>query len=211
MWAWLTGAGVCSICSCSQRRGLVPSKSAGVTIWNDSLPPWTIPPGSETIRVLMNSLLSTLPILLPVAVAWVEKQEVILLERGVPLTEAQVADARRVGVKEPDRIRRVEVEALPQPENEDVMFVAKHIGFFSSCSVSLALGYAICHVPSHRADRLQLVHELVHVSQYERMGGIKGFLSVYLRECIDPGYPFGALEQEAILIARDVCRQAKQA
>ena len=159
----------------------------------------------------MNSLLTTLPILLPVAVAWVEKQEVILLERGVPLNEAQVADAKRVGVKEPGRIRLVQVDTLPQPENEDVMFVAKHIGFFSSRSISLALGYAICLLPETWTNRPQLVHEFVHISQYERMGGIRPFLSVYLRECIDPGYPFGALEQEAILVAKDICRQAKQA
>ena len=159
----------------------------------------------------MNSLLTTLPILLPVAVAWVEKQEVLLLERGVPLNDTQVADAKRVGVKEPGRIRLVPVDALPQPENEDVMFVAQHIGFFGNRSVSLALGYAICLLPEAWTERTQLMHELVHISQYERMGGIRPFLSVYLRECIDPGYPFGALEQEAILVAKDICRQAKQA
>jgi hypothetical protein len=157
----------------------------------------------------MNSLLSTLPILLPVAVAWVEKQEVILLERGTPLTEGQITDAVRAGVKAPEKIRLVLVDTLPQPANEDVMFVAKHIGFFSPRSVSLALGYGICVLHDHCDDRHQLIHEFVHVSQYERMGGIKPFLSVYLRECIDPGYPFGALEQEALLISSDICKPAK--
>jgi hypothetical protein len=133
----------------------------------------------------MNSFLtSSLPLLLPVAAVWVEKQELIIGERGTPLTESELADARRAGVASPEKIRVVRVEALPQPEDEDVMFVAKRIGFF-------------------------LVHECVHVGQYERMGGIRPFLNVYLRECIDPGYPFGALEREAILVSNDICKPPK--
>jgi hypothetical protein len=46
-------------------------------------------------------------------------------------------------------------------------------------------------------DRRLLVHELVHVAQYERLGGFRAFLRQYLQECITPGYPFGELEQEA--------------
>jgi hypothetical protein len=159
----------------------------------------------------MNSLLTSLPILLPMATAWVEKQEADLLERGVPLNEAQMADAERVGVKEPGRIRLVQVETLPQPENEEILFVAKQMGFYSPHSFALTLGHAICLKPSHWTDRLQLVHEFVHITQIERMGGIRPYLSVYLRECIDPGHPFGAMEQEAILLAKDICRQAKHA
>jgi len=158
----------------------------------------------------MNSLLSTLPVLLPVAVAWVEKQEVILLERGVPLNDVQRADAKRVGVKEPERVRLVPVDTLPQPDNDDIMFLARHMGFFSPRSVALTLGYATCLLPQSWNDRAVLVHELVHIAQHERMGGIRPFLNIYLRECIDPGNPFGGLEQEAILVSKDICRQAKQ-
>jgi hypothetical protein len=43
----------------------------------------------------MNSLLTTLPLLLPVAADWVEKQEKLILEQGTALTEDQLADARR--------------------------------------------------------------------------------------------------------------------
>lgn len=41
------------------------------------------------------------------------------------------------------------------------------------------------------------MHELAHVVQYERLGGFHGFLKLYLQECINPGYPFGELEQDA--------------
>jgi hypothetical protein len=157
----------------------------------------------------MNSFLSSLPILLPVVVAWVEKQEVILCERGVPLNEAQLADARRAGVTTPEKIRLVRVESLPHPENEDVMFVARRIGFFTPRSAGLTLGYAICIMHDLWDDRHLIVHECVHAGQYERMGGAKPFLTIYLRECIDPGYPFGALEQEAIIVSADICKPPK--
>ncbi len=155
----------------------------------------------------MNSFLSTLPILLPVAYAWAEKQEIILQERGSPLKEEQIADARRAGVVAPEKIRITYAEALPHPENDDVLFTAKRVGLFASHSVSLTIGHGICLTHGHWDNRLTFVHECVHVSQYERLGGVRPFLNVYLRECIDPGYPFGRLEQEAIHIARDICRQ----
>ena len=154
----------------------------------------------------MNSFLTTLPLLLPIAGAWAEKEELILLERGAPLSEAQLADARRAGVAQPGKIRVLLVETLPQPEDEDMMFVAKRIGLFGPQSVGLTLGHGICLRHGYWKDRLTLVHECVHVCQYERLGGIRPFLGVYLRECIDPGYPFGRLEQEAILRARDICK-----
>jgi hypothetical protein len=154
----------------------------------------------------MNSLLTTLPLLLPVAADWVEKQEKLILEQGTALTEDQLADARRAGVLHPEKIRVIRVEVLPEPEHDEIMFVAKRIGFFSAKSVSLTMGYGVCLGRSSWDDRLVLVHEFVHVSQYEKLGGIRPFLSVYLRECIDPGYPFGRLEQEALLVSKELCK-----
>lgn len=155
----------------------------------------------------MNSLLSTLPVLLPVAYAFAEKEELIILEDGAPLTPEEMADARRAGVVHPEKIRVVRVETLPQPENEDVLFIAKRVGLYSPRSAGLAIGYGICLRHGFWDNREALVHECVHVAQYERFHGIRPFLNDYLRECIDPGYPLGRLEQEAILVARDICKQ----
>ena len=154
----------------------------------------------------MNSLLTSLQVFLPIAYAWAEKQETIILLEGIPLSESQLADARKAGVLHPEKIRVVRVETLPQPENEDAMFVAKHIGLFSEKSVALTMGYGICIRHDFWEKRPVLVHECVHVAQYERLNGIRPFLSAYLRECVEPGYPFGRLEQEAILVARDICK-----
>jgi hypothetical protein len=154
----------------------------------------------------MNSLLTSLPLVLPIAHAWAEKQEIIILEKGTPLNEEQMADARRAGVAHPEKIRVLQVEALPHPENEDLMFLARQMGLFRSEASGLAVGYGICLPPSVWNDRYRLVHECVHVGQYERMKGIRPFLKEYLRECIDPGYPFGHFEQEAIFVAKDICK-----
>ena len=154
----------------------------------------------------MNSLLTSLQVLLPVAYAWAEKQELILLEHGTALDEVQLADARRAGVVQPEKIRVIRVDTLPHPGNEDVMFIAKHIGLFSPRSVGITIGYGICLRHGFWEDRAVLVHECVHVAQYEKLNGIRPFLAAYLRECVDPGYPFGRLEQEAILIAREICK-----
>jgi hypothetical protein len=157
----------------------------------------------------MNSLTTTLPLLLPVACAWVEKQELIVLEQGTPLNECQLTDARLAGVENPEKIRVLRCETLPQPEDDDVIFAAKQVGLFSARSAAITVGHGICLRHGFWDDRAVLVHECVHVSQYEKMGGIRPFLATYLRECIDPGYPFGRLEQEAIHIAKDICKPSE--
>ncbi len=155
----------------------------------------------------MKSYITSLPVLLPVVCAWAEKLEAEVLAQGAPLTEGELEDARATGVAQPEKIRVVRVETLPQPDNEELMFIARQIGLYSTRSASLSFGHAIILIRSAWEDHYQLVHECVHVSQYERKGGIRPFLHDYLRECFDPGYPFGSLEKEAVFVARHVCHQ----
>jgi hypothetical protein len=52
-----------------------------------------------------------------------------------------------------------------------------------------------------------IAHELAHVMQYERFGGIDVFLKEYIKEvAFPPGYPHGPLEREAAQIADRICR-----
>ena len=156
----------------------------------------------------MKSLLSSLPLILPIAQDWAEKQELIVLKEGQPLTESETADARRAGVAHPEKIRVARTESLPRLESAELMFLAKQMGLYGSETSGLTMGYAICLPKAVWQDRYRLVHECVHVSQYEKLKGIGPFLSAYLRECIDPGYPFGQMEQEAILVAKNICKPA---
>ncbi len=154
----------------------------------------------------MKSFLNSLPLIIPLAAAWCEKEEALMLKEGSILDESQTADARRAGVVHPDKIRVQQVEKLPEVDHADILFIAKQVGLFSAKSPGLALGYGICLRLDAWNDRYAFVHQCVHVAQYERYGNIRAFLTDYIRECIDPGYPFGKLEQEAIIIAKDICK-----
>ena len=57
---------------------------------------------------------------LPLASAWVLKQERFILENGVPLTDVQLADAKLVGVAKPERVRLLRVEQIPLPEHPEL-------------------------------------------------------------------------------------------
>jgi hypothetical protein len=91
----------------------------------------------------MNSLLNLLPSLLPYAYAYAEKHQNLILKEGIPLTAEEVADARRAGVRDPEKIRRLCVATIPEPDNDEVLFAAKRSGLFQNGSSGLTIGYGI--------------------------------------------------------------------
>ena len=58
-------------------------------------------------------------------------------------------------------------------------------------------GYAILLKPEFANSRRLISHELVHVAQYERLGGIAPYARQYLVEMLALGYSRAPLEQEA--------------
>lgn len=144
--------------------------------------------------------------LLPLAAAWAAEQESIIFQSGVPLTEPQLADARRVGVLSSDRVRLLRVRQIPVPKHPALAAAAAATGLISSSTGGLTLRYGIFVRTDCWGQRLLVAHELVHVTQYERLGGFEAFLRPYLTECITPpGYPNGPMEQEAIAKSEDLC------
>jgi hypothetical protein len=134
--------------------------------------------------------------LIPFACAWAERQESSILKTGAPLSPTQADTARSLGILYPDRIRLRAVTRVP-PLNWLLRCIGDRLGLISSETIGMALRYGIFIREDHWGDRRLLVHELAHVAQYERMGGFRRFLTQYLQECINPGYPFGELELEA--------------
>ena len=55
--------------------------------------------------------------LLPLACAWAEEQEHIILRDGVALSHIQIADAERAGVAQPGRVRLLKIAGIPIPEH----------------------------------------------------------------------------------------------
>jgi hypothetical protein len=135
--------------------------------------------------------------LLPLACRWVEEQERGILRDGLPLNPEQLEIARKVGIRELGRIRLLEVDEVPEPEDPLLQAAAEAAGLISLLTSGLTARYGIFIRSDYWGNRQLLAHELAHVAQYERLGGIEPFLRRYLTECLNAGYPNGELEQEA--------------
>lgn len=144
-------------------------------------------------------------LLLPLASAWAEEQERAILQAGVTLTERQTVDAKRIGVRQPARVRLLQVPEIPVPSHPALAAAAEATHLISPLTIGLTLRYGIFIRADSWNQRRLVVHELAHTMQYERLGGIEAFLRQYLHECITIGYPEAPMEQEARRIEREVC------
>jgi hypothetical protein len=143
--------------------------------------------------------------LLPLAADWAAEQEARILRDGVPLSNQEIIDAKAAGVKEPERIRLLQVDSIPSPTHPMLKAAYGAINLLTSAPRGLTLHYGIFVRSDCRQDRNLLVHELVHASQYERLGGIFPFLRKYLLECFTIGYRKAPLEEEATTVADQIC------
>ncbi len=151
-----------------------------------------------------EAIVSQFDFLLPLAASWAHKQEQRMLQVGVPLSEEELADARAIGVAEPQRVRLLRLDQVPVPSHPMLKAAAAAIHFLTPATRGLALRYGIFVRSDCWRERALIAHELVHVAQYERLGGMLPFLRQYLLQCLTVGYPEAPLEQEAILVAQKI-------
>lgn len=90
-----------------------------------------------------ESLSARLPVLLPRVIAWAMGESQRILGSGQPLSAQGVAIARAVGVGNPERIRVLEVPAIPPPEDPDLQQMAQEQNLFGPHTTGLTLGYGI--------------------------------------------------------------------
>ena len=152
-----------------------------------------------------ESVLSQFEMVLPLAATWATEQEQKISRDGVPLSEKETGNARAIGVQSPDRVRLLQVEAIPRPSQPQLKAACDAIDFLTPATRGLTLGYGIFIRSDCWGDRLIVVHELAHVAQYERLGGILPFLRKYLFECLTMGNAASPLELEAIAAAARIC------
>jgi hypothetical protein len=143
--------------------------------------------------------------LLPLACAWAEEQEGIILRDGALLSPAQIADAKTIGVVHPERVRLLRVPGIPMPVHPVLRAAADATKLISPDTAGLTLRYGIFIRSDYWGARSLVFHELVHTSQYERLGGFQQFLQQYLYECITIGYPAAPMEQEAVTTTARLC------
>jgi len=148
-------------------------------------------------------------ILLPLACEWAEVKEKVALENGVPLSSAQAEDAKRVGVIHPERVKIFAVPQIPIPRHPILRSAAEETQLITPATDGLTLRYGIFIKSSFLNDHRLIVHELIHTSQYEKLGGFLPFLRKYLMECITIGYPEAPMEQEAIRLSMVICADSK--
>jgi hypothetical protein len=140
--------------------------------------------------------------MLPRAATWAQQQEQIMLgsAQAQRLTQAGQEIARRAGVARPEAVRILAVPEIPLPEATDLRAAAVNFGLITPGTAGLTIGYWDLRPPKPKL----IAHELKHVAQYERHGGIPGFLHHYLAEVNQHGYPAAPMEQEAVAFAESV-------
>ena len=157
------------------------------------------------IPVDRQSTIDQLEELLPLAARWATEQERRVLCEGVPLLKIELADARAIGVRNPERVRLLRVDAVPVPAHPILRAAAASINFLTAAPRGLALNHGIFVRADHWRDRALIAHELVHTAQYQRLGGILPFLQTYIVQCATVGYPNAPLELEAVATAARIC------
>jgi hypothetical protein len=152
-----------------------------------------------------QSTIDQLENLLPLAVQWAADQERRVLCEGVRLSPTELADAKKIGVQNPERVRLLRVETIPVPANPMLRAAGASINFLTAAPRGLALDYGIFVRADHWRDRELIAHELVHTAQYQRLGGILPFLQTYIFQCATVGYQHAPLELEAVKTAAQIC------
>ncbi len=144
--------------------------------------------------------------LLLIAYQWCKATETLVLGRGTPLSSRQIADARLAGVQDCSRVRVLVVDRIPLPDNEELAEAARRTGIITDDTRCVGFGHAIIIRADSWGDRELLLHNLVHIAQCERSGGLEQWVRQYLdnrHHCAK--FSIGSLEEEARRIAHELC------
>ena len=144
--------------------------------------------------------------LLPLAYQWARAQEQLILARGAPLGPRHIADAHRVGVQDCSRVKVLVVDRIPLPDNKELAEASRRTHIITDASRGATIGHGIIIRADCWGDRELILHQLVHVAQCERSGGLESFIQEYLsdrRTCAN--FTVGSLEDEARRIAHEIC------
>ena len=144
--------------------------------------------------------------LLPLAYQWVKAQEEFICARGAPLSPQHMADARLAGVRDCERIRVLVVDRIPLPEDGELAEAARRARIITQDTRCVGFGHAIIIRADSWGNRELLLHNLVHIAQCERSGGLEPWIRQYLGDrqtCAQ--FTIGSFEEEARGIAREIC------
>ena len=117
-----------------------------------------------------------------------------------------MADASLSGVTSPARIRVLVVDRILLPDDSDLAEASKRIGIVTDDTRCMGFGYALIVRVDAWNDRELILHNLVHIAQSQRSGGLEQWVRQYLGDRANcPNFTIGSLEEEARRIAREIC------
>lgn len=149
------------------------------------------------VIVFKQSIISS--VILSQYIDWASETEAAGVKVGEPLNEAQLALAKEIGIKKPEKVRLVYVDAVPFPyDNPMLKFVGEATGFIGDGIINNAqvFGYSIYVRKDFPLNTPKLAHELVHVLQIER-ASLKQVISQHFSDLLKYGYDNSPLELEA--------------
>jgi hypothetical protein len=144
--------------------------------------------------------------LLPLAYQWAKAQEEFVLARGNPLGPRHARDADLAGVQDCARVRVLVVDRIALPENPELAEASKRIGIITEDTRCVGFGHALIIRVDAWNDRELILHNLVHIAQCERCGGLEQWVLQYLGDRTScPNFTVGAIEEEARRVAHEIC------
>jgi hypothetical protein len=127
---------------------------------------------------------------MPKAVQWVTQMEQTCMEIGQPLLPQNWRDGETIGIRELAAVRVMVLNEIPLPSDPELRQLAAQSKLITPTTAGMTFGHGIVLKAGHY-NRHLIAHELVHVMQYERFGGIEPFLVAYISEV-----PFSSLLSE---------------
>src|SRR5262249_1759851 len=144
--------------------------------------------------------------LLPLAYEWARKLEEAALAHGHSLGPSHAWDAHLAGVKDCARIRVLVVDRIPMPEDPSLAEVPRRLRIIPQDTRWMGFGHALVVRGDSWNDRELILHNLVHIAQCERAGGLEQWCRQYLADRTNcPNFTMGSFEEEARRIAREIC------
>lgn len=127
-------------------------------------------------------------------VQWVKENILVGEIMGKPLLPFQKDFARKIGIQKVDSIRVLVVNAI-RPLPDELQEIAE-VYLNTDRSAGITFGHVI-FVKSHSLTSELIRHELSHVLQVERCGGLEEFLKEYISQVLMHGHENAPMEIEA--------------
>jgi hypothetical protein len=143
-----------------------------------------------------DELIQQVSALLPLAEEFVFSNGKEALENGIALNSHQLIIAKKIGLKNPEKVRIYYVNQLPSPSDPTLAALAIKTGFSSPMVRANTFGYGVWIMSSAKGDPVLLTHEFVHVRQAEEMG-LSELIKQYLMQMFIYGIDKAPMEIEA--------------